>query len=314
MWARGEHLCIGPRTCPEIRPATGPPPVAARRCRPPQADTVIRVGVEEWDTDAAGRPQEESWRFFGRRCQELGCDGIYKLNYLCKPIGLSENKMKFLTLVATFFALSFPFVGALEASVILNIWDDGSDIHYQFDGGTLDITGLTTGVTTLSLTPTSVGEVYHYDGSGGFYGVWRSVNTSSMRRMSGSVTSIASSGWTDSGTQGWAPGVLLSGTGYALAKNGEMNLGIDSGTSLANSTTSIDAHYTTAGSLASFGYTANESLQFTLASGDTFTIVTAAPDAAVPEPSTYLTLSGLILCFGLAGWWRKRRNPARRSD
>ena len=32
--------------------------------------------------------------------------------------------------------------------------------------------------------------------------------------------------------------------------------------------------------------------------------------AAIPEPSTYLTLSGLILCFGLAGRWRKQRQTA----
>ena len=30
----------------------------------------------------------------------------------------------------------------------------------------------------------------------------------------------------------------------------------------------------------------------------------------IPEPSTYLVFTGLILCFGLAGWWRKRRQAA----
>jgi hypothetical protein len=28
------------------------------------------------------------------------------------------------------------------------------------------------------------------------------------------------------------------------------------------------------------------------------------------EPSSYITLTGLALCFGLAGWWRKRRRAA----
>ena len=33
----------------------------------------------------------------------------------------------------------------------------------------------------------------------------------------------------------------------------------------------------------------------------------------VPEPSTYLVFTGLALCFGAAGWWRKRRKaPSRR--
>ncbi len=27
----------------------------------------------------------------------------------------------------------------------------------------------------------------------------------------------------------------------------------------------------------------------------------------IPEPSTYVIFAGLIFCFGLAGWWRKRR-------
>ena len=27
----------------------------------------------------------------------------------------------------------------------------------------------------------------------------------------------------------------------------------------------------------------------------------------IPEPSTYLVFCGLALCFGIAGWWRKRR-------
>jgi len=31
--------------------------------------------------------------------------------------------------------------------------------------------------------------------------------------------------------------------------------------------------------------------------------------AALPEPSTYAVFAGLALCFGLAGWWRKRRHP-----
>ena len=30
----------------------------------------------------------------------------------------------------------------------------------------------------------------------------------------------------------------------------------------------------------------------------------------VPEPSTCIVFTGLILCFGLAGWWRKRRQSA----
>ena len=29
--------------------------------------------------------------------------------------------------------------------------------------------------------------------------------------------------------------------------------------------------------------------------------------AVIPEPSTYLVFGGLALCFGAAGWWRKRR-------
>ena len=31
------------------------------------------------------------------------------------------------------------------------------------------------------------------------------------------------------------------------------------------------------------------------------------PPAPIPEPSTYLVFGGLALCFGAAGWWRKRR-------
>ena len=30
----------------------------------------------------------------------------------------------------------------------------------------------------------------------------------------------------------------------------------------------------------------------------------------VPEPSTYVVFGGLILCFGFAGWWRKRKAAA----
>ena len=32
---------------------------------------------------------------------------------------------------------------------------------------------------------------------------------------------------------------------------------------------------------------------------------------AIPEPSSILTLTGLAVCFGLAGWWRKRRSQSR---
>ena len=33
-------------------------------------------------------------------------------------------------------------------------------------------------------------------------------------------------------------------------------------------------------------------------------------DTVIPEPSTYLVFGGLALCFGVAGWWRKRRQAA----
>ena len=32
-----------------------------------------------------------------------------------------------------------------------------------------------------------------------------------------------------------------------------------------------------------------------------------AESQLVPEPATYLVFGGLALCFGVAGWWRKRR-------
>lgn len=34
------------------------------------------------------------------------------------------------------------------------------------------------------------------------------------------------------------------------------------------------------------------------------------PDAIIPEPSSCVTFAGLALCFGLAGWWRRRRRRA----
>ena len=44
-------------------------------------------------------------------------------------------------------------------------------------------------------------------------------------------------------------------------------------------------------------------LQHSAPSGDMYFQLEGT--SAIPEPSTYITLSGLILCFGLAGWWRK---------
>ena len=42
----------------------------------------------------------------------------------------------------------------------------------------------------------------------------------------------------------------------------------------------------------------------------TFTLGTATSTPVVPEPSTYLVFGGLMLCFGAADWWRKRRQQA----
>ena len=33
-------------------------------------------------------------------------------------------------------------------------------------------------------------------------------------------------------------------------------------------------------------------------------------EVTLPEPSTYLVFTGLIVCFGAAGWWRRRRTQA----
>ena len=40
---------------------------------------------------------------------------------------------------------------------------------------------------------------------------------------------------------------------------------------------------------------------------DDFTIDNVTDTSAIPEPSSILTFTGPALCFGLAGWWRKRR-------
>ena len=45
-------------------------------------------------------------------------------------------------------------------------------------------------------------------------------------------------------------------------------------------------------------------------SNDSQVLIDNVRAVALPEPSTYLVFAGLITCFGLAGWWRKRRNVA----
>lgn len=39
-------------------------------------------------------------------------------------------------------------------------------------------------------------------------------------------------------------------------------------------------------------------------------VAIAQATSTIPEPSTFITFTGLILCFGLAGWWRKPSTAA----
>ena len=46
------------------------------------------------------------------------------------------------------------------------------------------------------------------------------------------------------------------------------------------------------------------------ASIDLDDVLLTVEEKIIPEPSTYLVFAGLALCFGAAGWWRKRCKAA----
>jgi hypothetical protein len=174
-----------------------------------------------------------------------------------------------------------------HSAAILNIWDDGTSVHYEFNGGTLDFAGMTTATTITN------------------HGIWRSPNISSLHQYQGAIATSQSAGWTSAGTYtNDSTGALLDGSGYLVMNTSNLYLFIDSGAVIPDSTTVLDAHFTVDGTLASFGYTPNESFVYILPSSDTFTIITSTSSEMVSVPA-----SVTLLTLGMAGiGYSKRKN------
>ncbi len=103
---------------------------------------------------------------------------------------------------------------------------------------------------------------------------------------------------------------------YTSSRIGNLFAGVE-----VNSTTSYRAHYRAYDPPLTGGWFRDDlgrtHLQYTLlksytASPSSSTTIASVlvRDAAIPEPSTFIVFAGLFACFGIAGWWRKRKNAA----
>lgn len=186
-------------------------------------------------------------------------------------------------------------VGASQGAIVATITEAGGVVTYSSAGGTLDLTG-------MSLSINSGLDAFF----SGTVNVVGGIGVSEAERFQGG-TAVVSAGWTSTGTtQAWT---TTSGTaGIAAAFDYQSTgpalwIADDAGTAITASVETIDSwSHTFTGSIAGSGLTANESVIYTLASGDTFTIQTAA---LVPEPSSALLASAGL---GLLALRRKRKS------